>query len=48
MLQDAACVLAARQELDDLRQTLRGDLGDEEARRLRRWLDRTRSAAGAA
>jgi hypothetical protein len=49
MLQDAARVLAARQELADLLQTLRGDLGDEEAAgRLRDWLDLTRPAAGAA
>jgi hypothetical protein len=49
MLQDAACVLAARQELADLLQILVGDLLNEgAARRLRGWLDRTRPAAVAA
>ncbi len=49
MLRDAARVLAACEELDDLIQTLRSDrLNEDAARRLRTWLDRTRPAAVAA
>ena len=49
MLQDAALMLGAREELDGLVQTLHGDRLDEDAaRRLRTWLDRTRPAAVAA
>ena len=49
MLHDAARVLAAREELADILQTLQLDLLNEEAAgRLGDWLDRTRPAAAAA
>jgi hypothetical protein len=48
-LRDAALVLAACEELDDLIQALRSDrLNEDAAGRLRTWLDRTRPAAVAA